>query len=146
MWAPDTLKYVFIVIAFLEAALMGLIPIKSKSFKESPMILGIANAFSGGVFVAIACLHIMPEQATAWACMQYIATDCGKDPSKSTRLPIPFLLLVAGYSFILIIDKVLFDTHAILGHDGEDHGHDEAENHGHNHGSMLRQSIAKVLS
>ena len=53
---------------------------------------------------------------------------------------------MCGYSFILIIDKVLFDTHAILGHDGDDHGHDEAENHGHNHGSMLRQSIAKVLS
>ena len=61
-------------------------------------------------------------------------------------MPIPFFLLVCGYSFILIIDKVLFDTHAILGHDGDDHGHGEAEDHGHNHGSMLRQSIAKVLS
>ena len=51
----------------------------------------------------------------------------------------PFLLLVCGYSFILIIDKVLFDTHAILGHDGDDdHGHAEAEGLGHNHGSMLR--------
>ena len=72
MWPADTLKLVFIIIAFLEAALLGLIPVKSKSFKESPMILGIANAFSGGVFVAIACLHIMPEQAMAWSCMQYI--------------------------------------------------------------------------
>lgn len=59
--------------------------------------------------------------------------------SKSTRLPMPFLLLVCGYSFILIIDKVLFDTHAILGHDGDDH---DGEAEGHNHGSMLRKSIA----
>lgn len=51
----------------------------------------------------------------------------------------PFLLLVCGYSFILIIDKVLFDTHAILGHDGDDH---DGEAEGHNHGSMLRKSIA----
>ena len=72
MWSPETLKLVFILIAFLEAALLGLVPVKSKSFKESPMILGIANAFSGGVFVAIACMHIMPEQATAWECMQYL--------------------------------------------------------------------------
>ena len=68
MWEADTLKYLFILIAFLEASLLGLIPVYVKSFKESPMIMGIANAFSGGVFVAICCLHIMPEQSMSWAC------------------------------------------------------------------------------
>jgi len=69
MWDPETLKIVFMITAFFEAALLGMIPVKSSSFKESPMVLGIANAFSGGVFVAIACMHIMPEQARAWECM-----------------------------------------------------------------------------
>jgi len=69
MWAAETLKLVFIVIAFLEASLLGLVPVYVSSFKESPMIMGIANAFSGGVFVAICCLHIMPEQSMAWDCM-----------------------------------------------------------------------------
>ena len=55
------LKIGFIVAAFLEAIIMGIIPVKSKSFRESPKVLGIANAFSGGVFIAIALMHIMPE-------------------------------------------------------------------------------------
>ena len=40
---------------------MGMIPVKVKSFRESTNILAIANAFSGGVFIAIALMHIMPE-------------------------------------------------------------------------------------
>ena len=35
--------------------------------------------------------------------------------------PLPFLLVVLGYTFILIIDKVLFDAHDIL--DGHGDGH-----------------------
>jgi len=58
---PETLKIIFIIFSFCEAVGMGLIPVYSKTFKESPTALGIANAFSGGVFVAIAMMHIMPE-------------------------------------------------------------------------------------
>jgi zinc transporter 1/2/3 len=57
----DTLKIVFIFISFIEALSLGLVPVKVKSFRESPKILGVANAFSGGVFLAIALMHIMPE-------------------------------------------------------------------------------------
>lgn len=57
----DWLKLGFILVSFTEALVMGLIPVKSKSFRESPKILGVANAFSGGVFLAIAIMHIMPE-------------------------------------------------------------------------------------
>ena len=59
--ANDWFKLGFVIIAFLEAFLAGLIPVKFKSFSESPKILGIANTFSGGLFLAIAIVHIMPE-------------------------------------------------------------------------------------
>jgi len=59
------LKLIFIFLSFFEAFLMGIIPIKSKTFKDSPKILGIANAFAGGVFISIALLHILPEQSEA---------------------------------------------------------------------------------
>lgn len=59
------LKLIFIFLAFFEAFLMGIIPVKSKTFKNSPKILGIANAFAGGVFISIALLHILPEQSEA---------------------------------------------------------------------------------
>jgi zinc transporter 1/2/3 len=48
-------------VAFLEAFGMGMVPILVKSFRENPKMLGIANAFSGGVFLAICLMHIMPE-------------------------------------------------------------------------------------
>ena len=67
--STTTVKILFIVAAFIEAALLGVLPIKSKKFKESPTVLGIANAYSGGVFLAIALMHIMPEQSNSWAMM-----------------------------------------------------------------------------
>lgn len=149
MWEPTTIKVAFMIIAFLEAAILGVIPLKSARFRESPMILGIANAFSGGVFLAIAFMHIMPEQTHTWECMQYVKSKCGEDTSFASRLNIPFFLLVAGYTLILIIDKVLFDTHAILGHaegeDGEGHHDHAGQEQTGNPTSLLRQSIAKVL-
>jgi hypothetical protein len=43
--------------------------------------------------------------------------------------PLPFVLVFAGYSFILIIDRVMFDSHALF-----EHGHgDEEKGHGHDH-------------
>lgn len=85
---------------------MGVVPIKCKSFRESPRILGIANAFSGGLFLAIALVHIMPEQSESYA---------DADINESLKeYPLPYLLLVAGYTFMLVIDKVLFDSSNIL--------------------------------
>jgi len=57
----EWLKFGFCLVSFSEAMLCGLIPVKSKRFRESNTALGIANAFSGGVFLAIAIMHIMPE-------------------------------------------------------------------------------------
>ena len=62
-----------------------------------------------------------------------------EDGKEEVDFPIPFLLLIAGYTFILIIDKVLFDSHAIF---------DAADEHGHGHLGVeeardtLRKSIA----
>lgn len=111
----DSLKLGFIIVSFTEALLMGMIPVKIKSFRESPKILGVANAFSGGVFLAIALMHIMPEQTESY---QGLADD-GEISKGLGSFPLPFLLMVLGYTLILIIDKVLFDAHDIL-----DGGHD----------------------
>jgi hypothetical protein len=41
-----------------------------------------------------------------------------KDP-----FPLPYLLIFVGYTFILIIDKVVFDSHALFDDDDhDDHG------------------------
>lgn len=60
------LKIGFIVFVFFEAFLSGLIPVYSKTCRESPKILGIANSFASGVFIAIALVHILPEMSGLW--------------------------------------------------------------------------------
>lgn len=72
------------------------------------------------------------------------------DDDKPDPFPIPFLLLVVGYTFILVLDKVLFDTHAMFHDDGEHgHGHDHGVEHSHlneleraNKGRVARASMA----
>lgn len=119
---------------------MGLIPIKVKSCKESPSILGVANAFSGGVFIAIGLMHIMPEQAEAW---DKIAEEQGIE----NPFPLPYLLMVTGYTIILILDKVLFDAHAVLHDDGggDAHGHDHDKKNVTRASLVLRDSMAQIM-
>ena len=124
---PNTLKIIFCILAFLEAIGLGLIPVLSKSFKENPMVLGIANSFSGGVFLAIAMMHIMPEQAESYS--DLVETEDKAD------FPVPFFLVVCGYTLILVIDKVLFDTSSILGGDDEDS----------KNSMIVRRSIAQLM-
>ena len=89
----------------------GAIPTWSKSCRESPKILGIANSFAAGVFLAIAFVHILPEEAGNWAEL---------NPDNPEPFPLPYFLMFCGYTLILISDKVMFDTHALF-----EHGHNE---------------------
>ena len=59
-------KICFIIVAFFEGLIPGLVPTWSASCRSSPKILGIANAFAGGVFLSICLIHILPEQIEAW--------------------------------------------------------------------------------
>ena len=117
-------KIGFIVASFLEAMIAGLIPTWSQNCRESPKILGIANSFAGGVFLAIAFMHITPEMINAWNDMDINSTllpDGNRREYNEKIFPLPELLIFVGYTLILIIDKVLFDTHALFDHDHEHH-------------------------
>lgn len=109
-------KIGFCVFAFLEAFLTGIFPTHSKTCRESPKILGIANSFAAGVFMAIAFIHILPEAMETW-------DSVAKNPDHI--FPLPTTLIVTGYTIILIIDKVLFDTHSLFEDDHHGEGHDD---------------------
>jgi len=98
-------KIAFIVICFCEAFFSGCFPTWSKGCRENPKILGIANAFASGVFLAIALIHILPEEAELWD--EIVAK---MDPVPENPFPLPYFLMWAGYTLILIVDKVAFDT------------------------------------
>ena len=141
------MKIIFIILSFLEAMIAGLIPTWSSSCRESPKILGIANSFAGGVFLAIAFVHITPEMIESWDDLDINTTEVdGTRVPNEKIFPLPELLIFFGYTFILVIDKVLFDTHALFDHDhGEEGGfHDHAADPANAAFSVtVRASIAK---
>ena len=57
--------------------------------------------------------------------------------------PLPELLIFCGYTIILLIDKVLFDTHALFEH-GDEHGHDHADPAHNKLENNLRASMIKA--
>lgn len=118
-------KIGFIILSFAEGMISGMIPTWSSSCRESPKILGIANSFAGGVFLAIAFMHITPEMIEDWDTLPY---NIDRVSEGKNIFPLPELLIFCGYTIILIIDKVLFDTHALFenDHEGDGHGHGHA--------------------
>ncbi len=78
------LKIAMIVILFCVVYL-GLIPAYSKYFRSSKVILSLMNCFAGGVFLAMALIHILPEAAEQYnATMKEMAEAEEKKASNST--------------------------------------------------------------
>jgi zinc transporter 1/2/3 len=82
------------------------IPLYSTRFKTNNHWNSLANAFSGGVFLAICMLHLLPEAAEAL--------------NSESRFPVSYLIAIVSCSFILYIEKVAFDSHELMSH-GEGH-------------------------
>jgi zinc transporter 1/2/3 len=96
-----------------------LIPLRSKhvNLADNPLALSLANAFSGGVFLALAFGHLIPE------CLHGFPSDWNETA--------PFYLVLAGYLLIFFVEKVAFDAHDML-HDmqsggGGGHAHGQHE-------------------
>ena len=107
------IKFGFIIVCFLQGMVGGLIPVYCEGCRTNPKIFGVANAFAAGVFLAISLVHMLPEEIEAWNAYR----------GKEGAFPLPETLCFAGYTMIMILDKVMFDTHAMF----DDHGHGKAK-------------------
>lgn len=87
-------------------------PICSKKFRGSTLLLGLANAFSGGLFLAAGVCHILPEAAEDLE--KYNHKVYPDDPE---GFPWPFFAATCSFSFVLLIDKVLFAGQHSHSHD-----------------------------
>ena len=133
------LKIATIVILFFVVYL-GLIPAYSKYFRSSKVLLSLMNCFAGGLFLAMALIHILPEAAEHYNdTMEKMAEAEDKKASDSSAsatkkeehdkhdehghhfFPLPYLLFFVGYLMVLLIDRVFFSEH------GHSHLHNEPE-------------------
>lgn len=113
--------------AVLTAINVGcwLIPLRSKQVVDNPLALSLANAFSGGVFLALAFGHLIPE------CLHGFPSDWNETA--------PFYLVLLGYLLIFFVEKVAFDAHDILhemqaGSGSHIEAAAAAHSHAHSHG------------
>lgn len=102
----DILKIVFIFVILAEGYICGIAPAKCEMCLSSPLVLSLMNAFSGGVFIAVAIIHVLPEAVEDYT--------SGYKPEEEHKFPLPYFLVFCGYTLILILDKVLFYPHALI--------------------------------
>ena len=84
----------------------------SKRCRTSTKFLGIANAFSGGIFLGIGLFHLLPEGQEKFEGNKLLST-----------YPSAYFLAFCSYSLILFIEKVAFNSHQLLDH-GHGHSHE----------------------
>ena len=118
--AHANFKIACIVIIFFEALIGGLLPLFIKDVIKVETIMSFLNSFSGGVFLTAGLTHILPH---------VVETSYDVDHGS---YPLPYALVIVGYSFIFLVEKVVFHSHGHV----EDHDHDHEHEHEHEkHGS-----------
>jgi zinc transporter 1/2/3 len=115
-----------LVLILAVTLLFGYFPLFWKKCRSSTKFLGIANAFSGGIFMGIALFHLLPESNENFE--KYFNEEENK-ASPFNGLPNAYFVAFLCYSLILFIEKVAFDSHSLIEHDHEGHSH----GHGHDH-------------
>ena len=89
-------KVLTLIIVFAISLTFALIPLKLSYFKSNLKIIGIANAFSAGIFLSVALVHLLPESTEKF------------NEITGSNFPFSFFITILGYSLILFIEKILF--------------------------------------
>jgi len=55
------IKILSMIVMFLLILIVGSLPIRSSSFKSNDKLLSLTKAFSGGLFLAVGIVHLLPE-------------------------------------------------------------------------------------
>jgi len=111
-----------ILIITLVSLLFGLMPLYC-NIKKSSKLLGMANAFSGGLFMGIGLFHLLPEAGENFE--SYYMTPEGKK-SIIFGQPLSYFIAFISYSLILFLEKVAFNSHSLTAHthgEGRSHVH-----------------------
>jgi zinc transporter ZupT len=81
------------------------IPLRNKNLTKNSKLLGLANAFAGGIFLMLAFGHMLPHSVG-------VLESIGKDRN------IAFKFTLVGYLLVFFIEKIAFNSHAMM-HDAE---------------------------
>jgi len=98
---PAWIKLIAVSIC-LVLSFFAILFTRAQFFQKHPNALSYANSAGGGVILAVACSHLIPEVIEGFADMEL-------------DYPVGMTLILIGYILILLLEKVLFQ---------HDHAHD----------------------
>ena len=107
------IKILYLIIMAVITSIFGLLPLCFNNCRKDSRILNYANAFSGGIFLGIGFFHLFPEANENFEI--YFSTPEGKS-SFIYGLPMSYLLAFLSYSLILYLEKVVFNSQALIAH------------------------------
>ena len=116
------IKILYLIIIAVITSVFGLLPLCFNNCRKDTRLLNYANAFSGGIFLGIAFFHLFPEANENFEL--YFSSIEGKS-SSIFGWPISYLLAFLSYSLILYLEKVAFNSHALIAHTHKNDGNIE---------------------
>jgi len=93
------IKLCFIFGLGITSSLAGFLPLYNNAFRSNEKWSSLGNCFSGGVFIAVALIHLLNEG------LENIQSAYSGD------VPIGTFVLISGYILILFIEKVAFTNY-----------------------------------
>ena len=119
------IKIVYLITIWIISFIFGLLPLCFNNCRKDLRLLNYANAFSSGIFLGIGFFHLMPEATENFE--NYFLNEGINSFIKGW--PMPYLLAFLSYSFILYIEKVAFNSHALIAHThGDENNCDNEDN------------------
>lgn len=116
------MRVVAMVTIFVVSVIFATIPLVSKAFQKSKVIVDIANSFAGGLFIALGLAHILPESIE-------IFDDYYEENGLSGEFPWPNVIALCSYVAILFLEKVIIGVSASLPHELAESPQDQVEDH-----------------
>lgn len=108
------------------------IPLRNKNLTNNSKLLGLANAFAGGIFLMLAFGHMLPHSVG-------VLESIGKDRN------IAFKFTLVGYLLVFFIEKIAFNSHALL-HEAGSAGDEHAHHHAHSPSEGSAQSAVRQVT
>ena len=109
MLSIAALKATGALLQFVCVVFFGLLPLRIKHFRTNRTFLSLSNCFSGGLFIAISFVHVLPEAQRSLENL-----DSSKEAGEEHALPLSYVICLATFSLVLLVDKVLFNNEDIV--------------------------------
>ncbi|EAR98823.1 metal cation transporter, ZIP family protein (macronuclear) [Tetrahymena thermophila SB210] len=134
-------KSLAIVFMYIIVLITGSLPLRIKSFKENKKLLSISSAFSGGLFISIGLIHILPDASDSFD--SYYS-------SQSSHFPFQMFITVISFSFVLFLEKILgeqFSHHFHHNHCSDQLEECQAQSINHNNNNLkLSEEIGNQIN